>query len=276
MQTRCGSIWKQRVAQAVRPTTHRVNRRLAEDDFPGTRGTDPEVSQVLARAGGHPAPDPRPGATQFRAHRPLNLSGHQQEDRIAPAVRVQLAGLNERLDDRHGKATASREILTYPVQQAIIGDGSPQRAGLFSSRGLSARIVRDGFAAGERAGRQVLLEPAHCRAEVNVGQVHHQVDRPAATLGLVPVHELGARDRQRALFGVPFTPVVPIAYRAANQQHGLQRHRPDGGGTPTEVVEVHSASPSPPSSSLGRKLWQFFMLITWLVSVSRLSRAPVR
>ena len=42
-----------------------------------------------------------------------------------------------------------------------------------------------------------------------------------------------------------------------------------------QLVEVHSASLSPPSSSLGRKLWQFFMLITWLVSVSRLSKAPV-
>src|ERR1035438_10063401 len=43
-------------------TTHRVDRGLTEDDFPGTRGTDPEVSQVLAGAGGHPAPDLRPGA----------------------------------------------------------------------------------------------------------------------------------------------------------------------------------------------------------------------
>ena len=75
-------------------TTHRVDGRLAEDDFPGTLGTDPEVSQVLAGAGRHPAPGPRPGATQFRADRPLGLSGDQQKDRIAPAVRVQLAGLN--------------------------------------------------------------------------------------------------------------------------------------------------------------------------------------
>ena len=91
----------------------------------------------------------------------------------------------------------------------------------------------------------------------------------------MPVHELGARDRQRALFGVPFAPVAPIAHRAAGEQHGLQRHRPDRDGTPAQLVEVHAASPSPPSSSLGRKLWQFFMLITWLVSVSRLSKAPV-
>ena len=103
--------------------THRIDRRLAEDDFPGTRGTDPEVSQVLAGAGGHPAPGPRPGTTQFRAHRPLGLSGHQQKDRICPAVCIQLARLHEWFDERYGKTTALREILANAAELAIVGDG---------------------------------------------------------------------------------------------------------------------------------------------------------
>ena len=164
---------------------------------------------------------------------------------------------------------------TRPSRRAS-GTRQAQPAGLFGSRGLFARSVCGGFAAGRRAGRQVLLEPGHRLTEVDAGQVHHQVDRPAAALATVPVHELGAGDRQRALFGVPFAPVMPIAYCAAEEQHGFQRHLPDDGGTLAQIVEVHSTLVSPFSSSLVRKLRQCFMLITWLVSVSRSSKAPVK
>ena len=125
------------------------------------------------------------------------------------------------------------------------------------------------------AGRQVLLQPDHRRPEVDAGQVHHQIDRPTAALAGMPVHELGARDRQRAFSGLPFAVVVPIAHRTVEEQHRFQRHRPSRSGALTEIREVHGSSLSSPASSLGRKLWQFFMLITWLVSVSRLSKAPV-
>ena len=40
-------------------------------------------------------------------------------------------------------------------------------------------------------GRDVLFQPSHRRPAVD-GQVHHQVDRPAATLAPLSVHELGA------------------------------------------------------------------------------------
>ena len=153
------------------------------------------------------------------------------------------------------------------------GAGSRSTGGLFNKRGFFARSVRGGFVAGKRTGREVPFQPFKRCAEVDTSQVHHQVDRPAAALATAPVRELGAGDRQGALFGVPFGLVVPIPLRPAERQHGLQRHRPDRGGAPAELVEVHSASLSSPSSSLGRKLWQFFMLITWLVSVSRLSKA---
>src|SRR3990172_8835472 len=257
-------------------TTDRIDGGLTEDDFLGALGTDPEVSPDLAGTGRHPSPHSRPGAAEFRTDRPIGFSGHQQKDSIAPAVRVHLAGLNERLDERGGKITASREILEYAAQQAIVGDGQLQPADPLRNRGFFAKSVRGRFADGEMAGHEVLLEPSDRRGEVDLGQVHHQVDRPAATLAPLPVHELWARDRQRALFGVPFGPVVPVALGAAEDQHGLQRHRSDHGGTPAEVLEVHSASLSPSSSSFPRKLRQFFMWITWLVAVSRSSKAPVR
>jgi hypothetical protein len=52
----------------------------------------------------------------------LGLSGNQQKDRVAPAVGVQLAGLNERIDEPAGKTTMTREILAYAAEQAIVGD----------------------------------------------------------------------------------------------------------------------------------------------------------
>ena len=156
------------------------------------------------------------------------------------------------------------------------GTGSRSLPGFSSSRGCFARSVRGGFAAGRRAGRQVVFEPGHRRAEVDAGQVHHQVDRPAAALAPLPVHELGAGDRQRALFGVPFVPVVPIADRAAGEQHGFQRHRPDrrrhAGADRRSSFRVAFSAPRPAWAASCR---QFFMLITWLVSVRRLSKAPV-
>ena len=104
-------------------TTHRVDRGLTEDDFPGTPLTDPEVSQVLAGAGRHPAPDLRPGAARVPHDRPLNLAGHQQKDRIAPAVCVELARLNERINERDCETTAARGILAYAAEQTGVGDG---------------------------------------------------------------------------------------------------------------------------------------------------------
>jgi hypothetical protein len=65
--------------------------------LPGSRGAEPEESDLLAGAGCHPAPDARAGAAQFGANGSVGLASHQQEDGIASAVGVQLAGLNQRL-----------------------------------------------------------------------------------------------------------------------------------------------------------------------------------
>src|SRR5271166_489246 len=121
----------------------------------------------------------------------------------------------------------------------------------------------------------MFFQPDQRRAEVDAGQVHHQVDRPTAAPTCVPIHELGARYRQRAPFRVPFASVAPVPHRAAEGQDGLQRRRAGRGGTAAEVGQVHAASLSPLSSSLTRKLRQFFMLIVWPLAVSRSSKAEV-
>jgi len=53
-------------AEAIRmhlAVADRIDGGLAEDDLPGGRGAKPEEPPVFARAGRHPAPDARPGAT---------------------------------------------------------------------------------------------------------------------------------------------------------------------------------------------------------------------
>ena len=72
--------------------TNRVDGRLAENDLFGTRGTDPEVAQVLVCTGRHTTPNMRAGSAQFRADRPVCFSRHQEKDRVTPAVRIQCAG----------------------------------------------------------------------------------------------------------------------------------------------------------------------------------------
>ena len=115
----------------------------------------------------------------------------------------------------------------------------------------------------------VVLQPFHSGWEVHIGQVHDQVDRSTAALGALPVRELGASYRQSALCGMPFGLVTPIAHGAAENQHGLEREFANHGGPLAEVVAVHGLGPSSSSPNLPRKLLQSFILITWLVAVSR-------
>ena len=223
-----------------------------------------------------PPPDAWPGATQFGADWAVGFPGHQEEHGIGVAVRVQVPRFNERVDEGCGETPAPREILAYAVQHAYVGNGQSQRAGALRSRGLPAGSECGRWADGGRADREVPLEPLDRRDAIDGGEVHHQVDGPAAGVAAVPVRELGAGDRQRPLFGVPFGLVLPVALGPAEQQHVLQRHDSRRGGTSAEVVEVHSASLSPPGSSLVRRLRQCFMLTGRVVSVSRSSKAEVR
>jgi len=56
--------------------THRVDRGLAEDDFLGTLGTDPEVSQVLAGARGQLDLDADPACLTLDAADEKNRQGN--------------------------------------------------------------------------------------------------------------------------------------------------------------------------------------------------------
>ena len=50
----------------------------------------------------------------------MGLACHQQEDRVAPAVGVELAGLDEWLEETWLQMAAASEIVTHARQQTII------------------------------------------------------------------------------------------------------------------------------------------------------------
>jgi hypothetical protein len=65
------------------------------------------------------------------------------------------------------------------------------------------------------AGSRMLLQPRHRGGGIEIGQVHHQVDRPSATDVPVPVRELLSRDGHGTLLGVPFLSIPWISDRIA-------------------------------------------------------------
>ena len=62
----------------------------------------------------------------------------------------------------------------------------------------------------------------------------------------------------------------------ADQQHGFQGDGYAPISTPTKRIAAHCGSSASSSSIGSRRLRQFFMLITWLVSVSRSIKAAVK
>src|SRR3972149_4241354 len=92
----------------------------------------------------------------------------------------------------------------------------------------------------------------------------------------VPVRELRTRYRQGPSFAVPFRLITPVPHGTAQQQHGPQRHLPDHGGTPAQVIPGHAISLSALSFSRGRRLPQSFMLNTWVVAESRSNKAEAK
>ena len=62
------------------------------------------------------------------------------------------------------------------------GHGQTQRVVRATSRRGAGQGVRGGLGAADWAACQVLLQPFDRRAEVDRGQVHHQVDRSAAAM----------------------------------------------------------------------------------------------
>ena len=70
-------------------------------------------------------------------------------------------------------------------------------------------------AGGGMAGRRMLLQPCHRSADIEIGQVHHQVDRTSSAGVPAPVREFVSRDRNGTLFGVPFLSIAWISDRMA-------------------------------------------------------------
>jgi hypothetical protein len=59
------------------------------------------------------------------------------------------------------------------------------------------------------------LQPHHRGADIEIGQVHHQVNGTASAGIPVPVRELLSRDRNGTLFRVPFLSITSISGRIA-------------------------------------------------------------
>ena len=126
--------------------------------------------------------------------------------------------------------------------------------------------------AGDSAGK-VLGQPIDGSLEVQVVQMDDQVNGPAAAPPQCPVHELGAGDREHARRGMPLAAVVAVGLGAAQGQHPFQGNGPQALG---QFACAARRSWAVRGWSLGRRLTQPFMLMTWLFSVSRSMRAAVR
>jgi len=122
----------------------RIDGRLAEDELPGSRSTKPEEPRVFARAGRYPSPDVRSRAAEFGTDWPLRFSGHQQEDRVATAVGVELAGFNQPFQHGVGETATLCEIPADADQLSLVGHGQPQWAAALGNRTWPARIGRGG------------------------------------------------------------------------------------------------------------------------------------
>src|ERR1035437_3145975 len=117
----------------------------------------------------------------------------------------------------------------------------------------------------------MVCQPIDRRFEVQVIQMHHQVDGTAAAHAAVPVYEIGAGDRKGSRGSMPLALVVAIRLGPAQGQHRFQGNGPQVRSQFLALPEGHGSG-----LILGRRLTQPFMLMTWLFSVSRSMRAAVR
>lgn len=99
--------------------------------------------------------------------------------------------------------------------------------------------------------------------------MHDEVDGPAAAASMAPVHELGTRDGEDALSGMPLVRVTRIGLSASGSEHGSEGNGSEALGA---LGPVHESS----VASLARRLTHCFMLMTWLASVRRSIKAAVR
>ena len=104
---------------------------------------------------------------------------------------------------------------------------------------------------------KALLQPLDSLPERQAVQMHHQIKGAAAAHIAVPVDELGARDGEKSLGGVPFAPVGAMRFSPAEAKDRFQR---EGSELIGQLLDLHGRHES--GLSLARKLTHCFMLIT--------------
>ena len=200
------------------------------------------------------------GASQFGSDAVVFLA-KEEENGIGPAVGIEVAGLSEGLDQSRREAPLRDQVVLDAPEVGRIRQG--QREGGFGRWRWS---WLDPGGCGK-----ALLQPLDSLPERQAVQMHDQIDGPATAHIAVPVHELGTRDGEESLGGVPFAPVVAMGFGPAEAKDRFQRDGSKLIGQFLELLERHESG-----VSLARKLTHCFMLITWLFSVSRSMRAAVR
>lgn len=199
------------------------------------------------------------GAAQFGTDR-LVFFSKEQENRIGSGVGVESAGLDQGIDQSWRKGTFTDEIVP----------DAPEFGRLWRWYGQSRfweKLVgfrRKGIWKG-------LAEPLDGLGKAKVVQVDHQVDGTAAAPAAVPVHELGAGDREHTLGRVPLALVVAVGLGSTQTEHRFQGDAADLIGAVPERPKAHASG-----VSLGLKVTHCFRLKTWLFSVSRSTKAAVR
>jgi hypothetical protein len=92
-------------------TAQGVDRRFAEDDPTRTSQTRPEIARVFVRAECQATPDSWARAAELGADGMFGSARDSQEHRVAPRVRVEFAGGDQRVQQVRGKAALPFEIL---------------------------------------------------------------------------------------------------------------------------------------------------------------------
>ena len=199
------------------------------------------------------------GAAQFGAHG-LVFFSKEQENSIGSGVGVESAGLDEGIHQSRRKGTFTDEIVPDAPEFGRLW----RRYGQSSFWKKPIRFRLKGIWKG-------LAEPLDGLRKAKVVQVDHQVDGAAAAPAAVPVHELGAGDREHTLGRVPLALVVAVGLGSTQTEHRFQGDAADLIGAVPERSKAHTSG-----VILGLKVTHCLRLKTWLFSVSRSTKAAVR
>ena len=156
-------------------------------------------------------PSDAAGAAQFGADSPV-IGSQQQEDGIGAAVGIELAGLNERFQER---------VRQMALLDQIASDTADLAGGRRGKR--QARLERFRFGFERLRDREALHKPPDGATKVRGVQIHRQVDGAPAAAPLVPGDELHAVDGEYAVGGVPFHRIATICLGPGGAQNGSQR-----------------------------------------------------